>query len=118
MPSSFDTSFFSTLGSVSSVISESLSRSFFGKFDISDRGVPSAKAEKTESGWELNYAIPAAFLRRFFPEFRAESGAMICGNFYKCGDETVQPHYYSWNPVELVDPDFHRSEFFGKLYFE
>ena len=43
---------------------------------------------------------------------------MICGNFYKCGDETVQPHYYSWNPVELVDPDFHRSEFFGKLYFE
>jgi hypothetical protein len=83
-----------------------------------EENILSAKAEKTESGWKLDYAIPNAFLRRFFPEFKAESGAMICGNFYKCGDETVQPHYYSWNPVELVDPDFHRSEFFGKLYFE
>lgn len=77
-----------------------------------------AAASRTEDGWEITYRIETAFLRRFFPEFKAESGAMMRGNFYKCGDCTVQEHYYSWNPVELADPEFHCSEFFGKLYFE
>lgn len=77
-----------------------------------------AKATRTEEGWELTYRIPAAFLRRFFPAFKAESGAMMRGNFYKCGDLTAQRHYYSWNPVEMSTPDFHQSRFFGKLYFE
>lgn len=77
-----------------------------------------AKAARTEDGWEITYCIEAAFIRRFFPEFRAESGAMMRGNFYKCGDETVQKHYYCWNLLEPPKPDFHCSEFFGKLYFE
>ncbi len=77
-----------------------------------------AAATRTADGWEITYRIDTAFLQRFFPEFKAESGAMMRGNFYKCGDYTVQEHYYSWNPVELVDPEFHCSEFFGKLYFE
>ena len=75
-------------------------------------------AARTEDGWQVTYRIPVSFIRRFFPEFKAESGAMMRGNFYKCGDLTPQEHYYSWNPVELVKPDFHCSEFFGKLYFE
>ena len=77
-----------------------------------------AAASRTVDGWEITYRIEVAFLQRFFPEFKAESGAMMRGNFYKCGDYTVQEHYYSWNPVELVDPEFHCSEYFGKLYFE
>lgn len=77
-----------------------------------------AAAAKTEDGWQVTYRIPVSFIRRFFPEFKAESGAMMRGNFYKCGDLTPREHYYSWNPVELAKPEFHCSEFFGKLYFE
>ena len=77
-----------------------------------------AEAARTEDGWQLTYRIPVAFVQRFFPEFKAESGAMMRGNFYKCGDLTVQEHYYAWNPVETENPDFHLSEYFGKLYFE
>ena len=83
-----------------------------------DKNPLAAEVAMTEDGWQLTYRIPVAFIQRFFPEFKAESGAMMRGNFYKCGDSTVQPHYYSWNPVETENPDFHQSAYYGKLYFE
>ena len=83
-----------------------------------DKNPLAAETVKTEDGWQLTYHIPVAFIQRFFPEFKAESGAMMRGNFYKCGDFTVQPHYYTWNPIEGDKADFHLSEYFGKLYFE
>lgn len=41
----------------------------------------------------------------------------ILANFYKCGDETVVPHFASWMPIDTPEPDFHRPEFFRPLYF-
>ena len=76
------------------------------------------EAKCTADGWEITYQIPAAFVQRFFPEFRLVSGGMLRGNFYKCGDSTVQPHYYAWNPIEGEQADFHLSQYFGKLYLE
>lgn len=75
-----------------------------------------AEPKRTEDGWEITYRITAAFVRRFFPDFELASGGMLRGNFYKCGDETVQPHYYCWNPITQEQPDFHLSAYFGKLY--
>ena len=69
----------------------------------------------TADGWEIIYQIPVSFIRQFFPDFAAESGKIIRANFYKCGDLTVQEHYFSWNPVTSVNPDFHRSCDFGQL---
>ena len=77
-----------------------------------------AEVIMTEDGWQITYQIPAELIRRFVPAFQAESGAMMRGNFYKCGDRTPQEHYYAWNPIELTAPEFHCSEYFGKLYFE
>ena len=75
-----------------------------------------AEPKRTEDGWEITFQVTANFIRRFFPGFALVSGGMLRGNFYKCGDETVQPHYYSWNPITQEKPDFHLSQFFGKLY--
>ena len=69
----------------------------------------------TAEGWEIIYQIPVSFIRQFFPDFAVESGKIIRANFYKCGDLTVQEHYFSWNPVTSVNPDFHRSCDFGQL---
>lgn len=77
-----------------------------------------AAVSKTADGWQITYRIPTDLIRRFIPEFKADSGAMMRGNFYKCGEHTHQPHFYSWNPIELASPEFHCSEYFGKLYFE
>lgn len=76
------------------------------------------KATRTEDGWELTYRVPFSFIRIFFPEFSAESGKRIRANFYKCGDETVQPHFFAWNRVTSETPAFHRPCDFGELVFE
>ena len=36
-------------------------------------------------------------------------------NFYKCADKTKRPHFVSWQPIDLPNPDFHCPEFFGEL---
>ena len=58
-----------------------------------------------------------SFLSFFFPDFRAESGAEMRANFYKCGDKTVTPHYLAWNPIHTPAPAFHRPQDFGRLIF-
>ena len=45
-------------------------------------------------------------------------GKEIKANFYKCGDELQTPHFLSWNPIQIEQPDFHRPDFFGTLEFE
>lgn len=70
---------------------------------------------RTETGWGIEYRVPAEFVRRYFPAFRLE-GKAAC-NFYKCGDRTERPHYLSWNPMTTETPDFHRRQDFGTLTF-
>lgn len=76
-----------------------------------------AKVEMTPKGWVLTYRVPFAFIRRFFPEFRVTEGLQIRGNCYKCGDETVKPHYLAWNPIVNDTPAFHVPTQFGCLIF-
>ncbi len=45
-------------------------------------------------------------------------GLQAKANFYKCGDETEEMHFISWNPVRTEKPDYHRYNFFGDLIFE
>ena len=52
-----------------------------------------ARTRRTDGGWEVWYRVTAEFVRRFFPEFELRRGLRLRGNFYKCGDATVQPHY-------------------------
>ena len=42
-------------------------------------------------------------------------GGVLYANFYKCGDDTPQPHFISWSPIDLPKPDFHAPQFFGVL---
>ena len=42
---------------------------------------------------------------------------MLKGNFYKCGDKCAQPHFLSWAPIDLPEPNFHCPEFFGEITF-
>lgn len=72
----------------------------------------------TDDGWRITYQIPISFIQHFFPAFRAESGASIRANCYKCGDLTVQPHYLSWNPMTSETPAFHRPNDFGLMHLE
>ena len=58
--------------------------------------------------WELLVAIPLTLMGL---------DSKILGNFYKCADDTEYPHFASWNPIDLPQPDFHCPQFFGEIYF-
>lgn len=64
--------------------------------------------------WNLTVAIPFSLIGldgHKLPEY-------VLGNFCKCAQKTGMPHFLSWSPIATEHPDFHRPEFFGKLYFK
>ncbi|MDR1517736.1 MAG: hypothetical protein LBS52_06555 [Dysgonamonadaceae bacterium] len=68
---------------------------------------------KELSDWTLYLEIPKRALG--FAADESLLGQHIRANFYKCGDNTVEPHFLSWNPIEAPQPNFHLPQFFGKL---
>lgn len=63
-----------------------------------------------EFAWTVVIAIPWNLI--------TEDGSKpttLRANFYKCADKTKQPHYVSWNPIDLPKPDFHCPAFFAEL---
>lgn len=84
---------------------------------LPDEGNLEAESQRTEDGWLITYRVPVCLIRRFFPEFEIRSGVKMRGNFFKCGDETVTPHYFAWNPIESDILDFHQSQWYGELIF-
>jgi hypothetical protein len=67
--------------------------------------------------WTLTYRLPLGLFEKHYRS-NIMAGQAARANFYKCGDETEIPHYGAWSPVRSAQPDFHRPEFFGRLFFE
>lgn len=63
--------------------------------------------------WAVAYTVPFGLIEALFTR-SLKPGAALRGNFYKC-DESIHPHFASWNPIDAPRPDFHRPECFGKL---
>lgn len=74
------------------------------------------EGDRQLSDWQLYLEIPKAAMG--FASEESLSAQTIRANFYKCGDETAEPHYQSWSPIELPNPDFHAPQFFGSLELE
>jgi len=73
--------------------------------------------EKTGNfNWEIMIRIPLECFA--FSNLRTFKGLKAKANFFKCGDETPEPHFVTWNPIETTSPDYHRPEFFGEILFE
>ena len=71
-------------------------------------------AYRNETGWGYHLEIPESFLIELFGEIKEE----WTGNFYKCGDDCEFEHYISWSNVLYPEPNFHRTEYFGKIKIE
>ncbi|MBP8067625.1 MAG: hypothetical protein KAY27_03595 [Pedobacter sp.] len=70
----------------------------------------------TKYAWEITAILPIQiFEAANLISFHQVKAA---GNFFKCGDDLPQPHFYSWNKIEAETPDFHLPEFFGELAFD
>jgi hypothetical protein len=67
--------------------------------------------------WTVAYAIPLDVLKTYAPVAEPAPGVIWRANFYKCADRTSHPHWLTWAPVDLMQPNFHRPDFFGTLAF-
>ncbi len=66
--------------------------------------------------WEMMIRIPVECFA--FDKIKTLSGLKATANFYKCGDETSEPHFVTWNPIGTENPDYHCPQYFGKVQFE
>ena len=77
-----------------------------------DMGLSLAKREN--DWWAVRYRVTNRLIEELTghaPEKKMRA------NFYKC-DESIHPHFGSWNPIVHFQPDFHRPEWFGDLMLE
>lgn len=63
--------------------------------------------------WQVVLLVPYSVY--FQHDIKSVEGRKFTANFYKCGDKLQTPHFLSWNPIEVANPDFHRPEFFGQV---
>ena len=85
-------------------------------FTESSLGTQTFKEKSGYFKWEMVIAIPSSIFVHHpnltFNNLHSKA------NFFKCGDDTTNPHYLSWNPINTPNPDFHRPEFFGNIVFD
>jgi len=68
--------------------------------------------------WTVEYSIPFDLLEKYSQVIRPEPGVTWRANFYKCADNCSHPHWLTWSPVDLPEPNFHFPASFGTLLFE
>lgn len=66
--------------------------------------------------WTLRFFIPFALFEHLVGPLGDVGGQTWRGNFFKCGDETSQPHWAAWSPVDELN--FHLPRCFGEIKFE
>lgn len=74
------------------------------------------EGDRQVSDWSMYLEIPKKALG--FDIHESLAGQRIRANFYKCGDKTPEPHFLSWNSIDLPKPNFHVPQFFGLLELE
>ena len=80
---------------------------------------PDVSASLFSGGWSARVVIPEQLISDIYGrEFYVSELEYVRANFYKCGDMTDAPHYSSMFLVGTEQPDFHRSEYFQKIYFQ
>ncbi len=65
-----------------------------------------------EFSWEVELHIPLSLI---FRDSQPQFPQPLRVNFYKCADKTKKPHFLSWQPISLPQPNFHCPEFFGEI---
>lgn len=69
-----------------------------------------------ETHWELALVVPSTvFWKHSYGSF---AGKTFLANVYNCVGSGDDRQYVTWHPVISSGPDFHRPEFFRRIYFE
>lgn len=88
-----------------------------GRKYLCDTGLPmpEAFAKVLEDRWVCEFKIPLALIKGLYGDDSFQTGDVLKGNFFKCGDKTEIPHFITWAPNKNPTPAFHLPEYFGIL---
>ena len=85
--------------------------------DLEPAITPMSVEENGRTAWGYEILIPCAFISELYgTDFRIGEFIMK-GNFYKCGDLSVTPHYGAHFPVSSAALGFHNPDCFGDFIF-
>ena len=76
--------------------------------------------EVTENGakaWGCKIFLSDAFISSVYGKDYSTTEGTIKGNFYKCADSSVTPHYGAHFPVTTAELGFHNPACFGNIIF-
>lgn len=69
-------------------------------------------SQQTTSGWQILFILPESVIDAFQPNASWRITHKIRCNFYKLSEHPDIEHYYSFSPVQVNEPDFHRTDYF------
>jgi len=72
------------------------------------------KTYVSDKEWKLQFTIPFELINETFGGYTKT----MYGNMYKCSEDNVSPHFVTYYPVSVNEPDFHRPEYFGEFVLE
>ena len=85
--------------------------------DIEPVIVPMTVREDGKSAWGYDILIPCNFISELYAKEFSVRECRMKGNFYKCADLSVSPHYGAHFPVTTAALGFHNPECFGDIIF-
>lgn len=79
---------------------------------------PTVTPFKTETEWGYTLFVPFSLIKQLYGNAEFCKGDMLRVGFFKCGDETEQPHYASFTEIKWEYPSFHRPQFFADMIID
>ncbi len=71
--------------------------------------------ENGKKAWGCEIILSEEFISELYKTDYKVKECTVKGNFYKCGDLSVTPHYGAHFPVDSADSGFHNPDCFGKI---
>ena len=79
--------------------------------------MPMSIEENGKTAWGYEIIIPCEFISALYGIDFKISECTMKGNFYKCADASVSPHYGAHFPVDSAALGFHNPDCFGEFIF-
>ena len=73
--------------------------------------------ENGKTAWGYEILLPCEFISALYGVDFELCECTMKGNFYKCADSSVSPHYGAHFPVTTAALGFHNPDCFGKIIF-
>ncbi len=86
--------------------------------DLLTNKMPTVKTNVQAESWTATLFIPLEMIKDIYKVDTFSKGCSLKGNFFKIGENQVNPHFLSFAKIESDKPDFHRPEFFKQFIID